>query len=173
MGDFKFPVVRLPRAVASDRNVKRDVGKGEPDALAFCYEAGVNLSGARVALHQPMIPQYPDIARLRSRQLRKRRKSIGLIFAWFVVKKESIDLGQLEARRNDVHLELNQFIELDFQGFNVPIACLTESIEGDRQGTPLGVVEMVNPDDGHLFEAEPPSRFPNNVPVHDATVAID
>ena len=113
----------------------------------------------RVAAQQPVLAQHPQIARLRDRLLRQRRRLVVLGQARpAVARQQPLQLALAEADQPEVEAELREIGQLEPQQRLVPAGVQRQLVVGQHVGALLRLAHVRELDHRHPLQPELPCR---------------
>src|ERR1700722_17001110 len=90
-----------------------------------------------------------------------------------VFKQESVDLGHLETRYDQILAEDRELFELQAQFLGIPSAGFREPIESDPQKPQFVGAEVINHQTRDLLDPFRFGRLPNAVAFDDRAICVD
>ena len=151
-------------------HVVRRIGEGHVGELAAEHPLDVG-QHRRVAAEQPVLTEHPQIARLRDRLLRQRRRLVVLGQARLALaRQQPLQLALAEADQPEVEAELGKVRQLEPQQRLVPAGVQRQLVVGQHIGALLRLAHVGELDHRHPLQAELPRRQHPAVPGDDAAL---
>ena len=149
------------------------IGEGHVGELALQHPLDIG-QHRRVAAQQPVLTQHPQIARLRDRLLRQRRRLVVLGQARpAVARQQPLQLARAEADQPEVEAELREIRQLEPQQRLVPAGVQRQLVVGQHVGALLRLAHVRELDHRHPLQTQLPCRQHPAMTGDDAVRAID
>jgi hypothetical protein len=153
------------------------VGEAHP-GLCAVHEARNIAARSRVAAHQPVLSQQPEVSPARDGDgLKLRRGVVGDGKVRPEVMQNGVDLGRVEAGQHEIKTllleQLGQLGELPCEDVAVPTGVLAELVVGDCEQALLRVGEPDGLDRRHHLQAEQLRCREPAMPGQDHVLLVD